>query len=528
MLRFTLGMVRKLPRLLIGAALVGVGSLASDAHGQTFSPLPSLAGSPPSLTLPTVPAIPIPSTLKPFPAPLPIARFEDDKKPEKPGNDEDNPPKNEKPEKNGKKGKGDGDEEPKKENGEDEEKDKDKNADAPPMSDGLEAFRAVPTGTPLSLGECLAIAMQRQPALQAAEHSLRATELGLQALNNVSNLTTRLSPDIPIRRQQASRGISVATAEVQKVRNEIVYDVSRLYWTYVYARQQESTASDVIEQMEVFYNVVEEIVKAGIPDPKRRITQFTLYGLQEIIGEVKKLRVTAIAGRNASLAALHEAMGIGPDNPIVPRDTELPVMGGVITKEQVVEFALARRPELVQAASGVDAFRLEVCAQAQIRFRQSVPTHAAGSDLHSRPVPMPARNGEYKPGAVPPEMPPNLVGKTADRVARATEYSLRAEAVYEKTRNLIQLEAQNAYLNYASALSRMREAKKKLDNSRKMVEESRSAAAAKQDPEMLVRNEALAGKAQAEYLDAVFEHIKTLCTLERVTAGAVRPGFPGR
>jgi outer membrane protein TolC len=203
-------------------------------------------------------------------------------------------------------------------------------------------------------------------------------------------------------------------------------------------------------------------------------------------------------------------------------------MAGSVDREQTIQSALSRRPEMSQAAAGVDAFRLEVCAQQKVRFRQTVSTLAAGSDLHSRPVPMPNRNGDYKPGAVPPEMPTLLVGKREDRVARAAEYSQRQEDVYEKTLGLVRLEAINAYLNYEATTERLREAKQKFDNGRKLVEESRVAAATRQDPELLLRNEALAGKAQAEYLEAAFEHLKALATLERVTAGGVRPAFPGR
>ena len=45
---------------------------------------------------------------------------------------------------------------------------------------------------------------------------------------------------------------------------------------------------------------------------------------------------------------------------------------------------------------------------------------------------------------------------------------------------------------------------------------------------MLVTSQTMAGRAQANYVEAVFEHIKALAKLERVTAGGVRLSFPGR
>jgi hypothetical protein len=44
----------------------------------------------------------------------------------------------------------------------------------------------------------------------------------------------------------------------------------------------------------------------------------------------------------------------------------------------------------------------------------------------------------------------------------------------------------------------------------------------------LVQNFVQAGLAQSNYLDAVYEHVKSMIALERVTAGAVKAGFPGR
>ena len=59
-----------------------------------------------------------------------------------------------------------------------------------------------------------------------------------------------------------------------------------------------------------------------------------------------------------------------------------------------------------------------------------------------------------------------------------------------------------------------------------MIELSRNTAPNIRDYAQLILNEALAAKSQAEYLEAVYENIKALATLERVTAGGVKPDFP--
>jgi len=262
--------------------------------------------------------------------------------------------------------------------------------------------------------------------------------------------------------------------------------------------------------------------------PNKKLDQFTLYALQDVIIRIRKMRDKAILGQKQALNAMKEAMGLDPRTELYPRDTELPLMSGDVTESRVVELALGRRCELIQAASAVDVFRLEVCAQARIKHRQSSPTFAQGSDLHSRIYPASIRNGEYKPGVVPPEMPPVVVGKVEDRVARVTELSFRQDAVYEKAVGLVRLEAINAFLGWQTAVANVEGAKSRYERGKKLVEEARKAAPTKQDPELLVRTEAMAGEAQSEYVEAVFKQIEALIHMERVTAGGVIPAFPGR
>jgi len=221
-------------------------------------------------------------------------------------------------------------------------------------------------------------------------------------------------------------------------------------------------------------------------------------------------------------------MGVDQAFELVPATAELPLMAGTVTLEEVTALAMSRRTELVQAAVVLDVTRLEVCAQSKLGHRKTVQTFAAGSDLHSRVLPAPLRNGEYRPGPVAPEMPTILAGSRDDRVSRALALCDRQEAVYEKVVGLVKLEAANAFLTWQSTAERVKEAKVRYDRGLKVLEESRAAAAARNDPELLVKNEALAGKAQAEYLEAVQRLIEALVNLERVTGGGVRPDFPGR
>ena len=382
----------------------------------------------------------------------------------------------------------------------------------------------VPT---LSLAECVAIGLERRPALKAAQASYESALLGHRGIENLPIFASLARPDLSVRKKQSLQSISVARAGVDKARHEAIYDVTRTYYTYVYARQQEQTAATVISELEVFVKVVERLLKATPADPKSKVTKFTLSGVQNFISEIRLAAFKAELGRRQALVALKESMGGEFERNFVPRDTTLPLLSDAISKEQVIGLAMSRRPEMVMAAAGSEAFRLEICAQLKTRGFQ-VLTLGGGRDIHSQQVPLPIRDGDYRPGGLSPEIPSNFVGNREDRVARAVVLSQRADAASEQIVNLIRLESENAYLAFEVSARRLVEAKKRYDNARKTLEEAKIVAITTLDPDLIMTNATITGRASAEYVEATFDHLKNLATLERVTAGGFQPAFPGR
>jgi outer membrane protein TolC len=170
-----------------------------------------------------------------------------------------------------------------------------------------------------------------------------------------------------------------------------------------------------------------------------------------------------------------------------------------------------------------------VYAQSRIPFRRVVPTFASGADLHSRDVPQAQRGKEYRPGGIIPEMPTQLVGSKYDRVARALDFSQKAEAMYDNVRSLITLEAENGYLEFELASEKVRLAIEKNDLAIELLKLARkNIPLAKTGREQIYQVEVLAAKAQADYVEAVYQHLLALAALERITAGGITPAFPGR
>lgn len=385
---------------------------------------------------------------------------------------------------------------------------------------------AAAAGPELTLGDCIAIAVERQPSLRSVRASQDATLAGRQALENIGVVASLLSRDLPVRKQQADRGVLASSADIQRAHNEVVADATQLYYAAVLAGQQEGIAKEAVQRLTALVDIAREMLKNGVV----AMTKPKLLEMEKNLSRAQVQLKTAQVGREKAMAALREIMAVqNCDFPFALKDRELPRMeqSKGITAELVLKLAMERRPELALAAAGVDAFRLEVYAQGLLHFRRAVPTLASASDIHSRPIPQANRGPrDYRPGAIVPEMPVQVVGTKADRVKRVLAYSHRADEVYEKSRNLVHLEAQTAYLTFDQATVALREAE-----ARYLASKEQDDIAAKNptlEPEKKQEAAVLNFISNAEYLNAAFDYLVELSNLERVTAGGIRPAFPDR
>jgi hypothetical protein len=171
---------------------------------------------------------------------------------------------------------------------------------------------------------------------------------------------------------------------------------------------------------------------------------------------------------------------------------------------------------------------LEVEAQDSSVHRKK-ETFAAGSDIHSVAIPLEVRDTEFRPGAIPPEMPDLLVGSRPDRVCRARALHARATAVAEETRNLITLEAEDAFLRWEQATLQRPPAKEAVDAGETLANDLSKdfRARLKVKVDEVVTAQVLAAQARATYTEYLYNQILALIDIERVTGGAFCAGFDG-
>jgi outer membrane protein TolC len=373
----------------------------------------------------------------------------------------------------------------------------------------------------LDLATCIHLALERQPRIAAQQATLTASEDGRQALEKL-RFPACLDPEIPVRRRQAALGVSAAAAGLEQDQRDAAYAVARTYFTVIYAREQERIARGVVERLHATHDAAQRGLDAGAADlTSADVNRATVY---QHLAETRLEQATA--GVKRALAALKEAIGLEPECTLDVPVGRLPELDARPNREEVVALALARRGELIQAGIFAQVVCLEVEAQGT-SVLQKMQTFAAGSDIHARQVPQGVHNSEYRPGAVAPEMPGMLVGSRSERVEHARALYARAGAVTATTRNLIALEADDAFLRWEEASREASAARQAADAGDKLANDQNRdfIAGLKVKVDEVVNAQVLAAQARSQFNEFLYHQVLALADLERVTAGGFCAGL---
>jgi outer membrane protein TolC len=373
------------------------------------------------------------------------------------------------------------------------------------------------------LAACRRLALARQPALAAAQDTLAAAQARARAVEEL-HVPTLLQPDLPIRRHQSALGVGIAQAGVNQAEAEAVYAVTRNYFSVLFAREQKAVALQALDNLKGLQESLTDIVNSGARTDvtRRHIEKVNVY-----IDIVKGRLPEAEEGVNRATAALREAMGGGPDCPVQVADSRLPDLDFEVNRDQLVALALERRGEMIQANLAAEVVSCEVSAQGTSR-RPTKRTFASASDIHAQQVPQGVRNEEYRPGALPLEMPVSLVGSKAARQEQASALAARAGAVVEKTRNLITLEVDDNYLKWREARAKLVELRRAQKNAQSYfdhIKEDFGGTNARTPPDDVLNAGILLTQIRVQANDAHYHYLLGLAALERVTAGGFCPGF---
>lgn len=386
------------------------------------------------------------------------------------------------------------------------------------------ALGAPVTAKTLTLQECIAIGLEKQPAVVAARASLAAAQANKRGVDGLV-LAGLIARDLPIRRHQAALGVDIAAAGVLQAEWDARYAITRTYFAAVYARLQTGVVREAIGELkkeqkkaEKFWKDQKKLDEETLEKLKAKVEDRDLDRFSMNLRLLEVREVESTVGEEKALAALREAMGVGPEC-VSPADLDLPGTTLALDRCQLVALGLARRGEIAQTVSALQLTSLEIDAQGKT-FMPTARTFAAASDVHSRPIPQGIINSEYRPGAIGIEMPTLLVGHRHDRMERARDLHVRAGAVAEKTQQLIALEIEALYHKWQEADRQARlleDAKKNADTLAKQVAEGFELRAVK--GEEVTRTAVERFQVHAQVNEARFIAVLGLAGLERATAG---------
>jgi outer membrane protein TolC len=398
--------------------------------------------------------------------------------------------------------------------------------DEMPSTVSLQVAQAAPdaaagTAKEYELAECLAMSIQIHPRIAAQRASLKAAEDSQRALENL-RVPTLLVPDLSIRRRQAALGVTAAAAALEQAQRETIYAVTRTYISVLYARDQERVARAVVERLSATRDAAQKALDAGARDATATdVNRATVY-----LRLADSRLVQASQGVKRALAALKEAVGLGTEATLEVRAGGLPEVDLRPSRDEVLAGAVSRRPEIVRATIFAEVTCLEAEAQATSHHKQK-ETFASGSDIHATQVPQSEQNTQYRPGGVPPEMPTQLAGSRSERVRRAQSFHERALAMITATRNLVSLEADDAFLRWEEAALQTKAAREAADTGESLARDLNRdfTAGLKVKVEEVINAWVLASQARAQYNEALSKQLIALADLERVSAGAFNARF---
>jgi outer membrane protein TolC len=379
-----------------------------------------------------------------------------------------------------------------------------------------------------SLAEALAVARGQHPQLAAMRASMNAALVKGRGVGEAKRMVGFLTPDIEYREQQSDLGLRAAMAEYAQGQYEVDYAVIRCYFTVVYARAQIGVTRDLVEHLESNLKDVKRIVEGKEGAGVRGITKNTQNRLEVVLGQAKLRLNKATEGTNRARALFREALGVEPGTRVDVADEAIPDVVATLDLDTVIAHAVTRRGEVTLARIGADVTRLEACAQWAKRFNLRADTYARGADIHVRPVAPAERDPDYRPGAIGPEMPSQLVGKRETRTTIAEIYATRMEAAVAQARSLVGLEAEIAYSRYVEAVRNVAEQREAVKSAKELIAREREAAGGIQNREDVLQNEVSASLALASLNEALYDQLAALANLERITAGGVKVNFPGR
>lgn len=373
--------------------------------------------------------------------------------------------------------------------------------------------------SPLTLAECIRLALEKQPAVAARRASVKAAEEYCQSV--ADRKMGLLTGDLPVRRRQAPLGLQFVQAGLRQTECDITLAVTRAYLTVLHIRRRQDIFHQAVDDLQQRLDWLRQEHNRG---SRPELGPRNLQQLATYLSLAQARQQEADQGLPRALTTLRETLGVAPDFALDIPNTPLLMPTVQVNREEILSLAQSGRPELIQAMHLAEITGLEVEAQGELR-RINTKTFVACMDFHAPPPPAGAAP-QSKPIVINPEMPGHLLGTRCARMERIKAYRVRADELVQNLRNQVTLEADDAFLKW-------QEEARKLAHFRQTAEQAaRAVASADRDfaqqtatvtYDDVLAAVVLATQLQARSAESLFLYAASLAELQRVTGGGFNP-----
>lgn len=156
--------------------------------------------------------------------------------------------------------------------------------------------------------------------------------------------------------KQASSGIKAAKEEVRRTDLQVIYDVKRMYYGTVLARELYKIARDALSRLEVTLELTENLYKRGSGRVKK-----TDYLRNKTIVEALRSAVASLkSNKEVARSALVNTMGLEWNTGIELSDTEIPYAPYDVDLAALVSDSYMFNPDWAKLEAGLEAAEAKI------------------------------------------------------------------------------------------------------------------------------------------------------------------------
>ena len=202
-----------------------------------------------------------------------------------------------------------------------------------------------------------------QISIPSASISIPIPEQDLKLMNR-QNLLSSLELTYPVYTgglrgaivKQASKGLQIAKEEARRTDLQVVYDVRRMYYGAVLARDLVQIGKDALARMEVTLELTENLYKRG----SGRVKKTDYLRNKTVVEGLRSALAMLQANEKIVKAALINTMGLDWDTPIEVSETNLPFTPFQTDLRELVGNAYSFNPDWAKLQAGLEATEAKI------------------------------------------------------------------------------------------------------------------------------------------------------------------------